>query len=238
MKKLINLLLLALPLLLVSCADHSVQAQLPVEVSPFNAIEASAGVDVILRQGSSEKIKVQGSEKEIEGLVVETRGTVLHIYYDKKSDAWSLLSSGSHRSAKVYVQAVELNSIKASSGSDIRGESVVRSGDFEIHASSGSDVTMEISADRLSLSASSGSDIRLSGEVREVFATSSSGSDINAEGLTARTAILKASSGSDIEMTVSDEVDAGASSGADIKVSGNPVKRNKDESSSGEVQIY
>jgi len=237
MKKLINISLFVLPFLGFSCSESPVHAQVPVEVSPFNAIEASSGVDVILRQGSTEKIKVQGSEKEIEGLVVETRGTVLHIYYDKKSDAWSLLSTGSQRSAKVYVQAVELNSIKASSGADVRGETVVRGSDFEIHASSGSDVTMEISVDRLSLSASSGSDIRLSGEVKDVFATSSSGSDINAVGLTALKAILKASSGSDLEMTVTDEVEAGASSGADIRVSGNPAKRQESASSSGDVLI-
>lgn len=237
MNKLIKISLFILPFLGFGCSEAPVHAQVPVEVSPFNAIEASSGVDVILRQGSTEKIKVQGSEKEIEGLVVETRGTVLHVYYDKKSDAWSLLSTGSQRSAKVFVQAVELNSIKASSGADVRGETVITGGDFAIESSSGSDVKVEVAVEKLVLKSSSGSDINISGSAAEVNATSSSGSDISASGLTARRATLKSSSGSDISMTVTDEVEASASSGSDIKVSGNPAKRTKDESSSGEVRI-
>lgn len=240
MKNLINISVLFLSLICFGCAEAPIQAQVPVEVAPFNAIEASAGVEVYLRQGSTEKIKVQGSEKDLEGLVIETRGTVLHISYDSNTmrvTSWGLGGRKGARSAKVYVQAVELNSIKASSGADIRGETIIKGSDLEIETSSGSDVKVEVAADRLVLKSSSGSDIKISGEAGEVNASSSSGSDISASGLTARRATLKASSGSDIKMTVTEEVDASASSGADIKVSGNPAKRQESASSSGDVLI-
>lgn len=221
----------------LSALPLTVNAQGETETDPFDAVHAYAGVTVYLRQGDTEKIRVTGRPKDLEGLVTETRGTVLHIYYEKLNEGIRFMDFGSERRAKVYVQAVELNAVKVSSGADVIGESVIRSKSLEVESSSGADVKLEVAAGKLVLSASSGADMVISGEADEAEATASSGSDISAGDLRVRSAYLRASSGSDIKMTVTREVDAAASSGGDITVKGNPKIRKESESSGGDVRV-
>ncbi len=210
------------------------QSSIPMQVSPFNAIKASAGVDVYLSMGTSESVRVEGSERDLKDLVVETKGETLHIYYKSRSD-WSIFQGSMRRSAKVYVQAVELQEVSASSGADIRSENTIRGEVLAVSASSGADIRLDIQVGDLSLESSSGSDIYLSGRALSVNAVASSGSDIKADKLSATVAMLTVSSGADIRMEVLQELKARASSGGDIKVSGNPGERDVEKSSGGSV---
>jgi len=63
----------------------------------------------------------------------------------------------------------------------------------------------------------------------------SSGSDVNAEKLDSEICSVKASSGSDVKVSVSKRIEAHASSGSDIKVIGNPAERDIEKSSGGSV---
>lgn len=87
--------------------------------------------------------------------------------------------------------------------------------------SGGSHQTRQISGFH-GVSVSSGSDIFLKGRANMVQANASSGSDINASELDSKKCTASVSSGSDIKVSVSDELDANASSGGDITYSGNP----------------
>ena len=72
-------------------------------------------------------------------------------------------------------------------------------------------------------------------ERRKRVEIASSGSEIDAGALAAQTGELQASSGSDISVSLRDEVRAEASSGADIDISGNPTRRDVDASSGGDI---
>jgi hypothetical protein len=106
---------------------------------------------------------------------------------------------------------------------------------LEVGVSSGSDVDLELYYKTVTIDSSSGSDARLNGMAKTLIAEASSGSDINAQGLKTSVCKLKASSGSDISVSVSDEIYARASSGADISYYGNPSVKDSDESSGGDV---
>lgn len=222
--------------LLAYVCSHDVMAQngLANETDPFNAIHVSAGANVIVNQGSEERIRVAGSEEDVKGLVIETKGSTLHVYYEPS--IWKMFSA-QPRHAKVYVTAVDLTSVVSESGADVAGKGTIKSDQLKLSASSGADLSMEVAAGDLNLSTSSGSDLKVSGTAVSVNASSSSGSDINAKELRASKATLSASSGSDIFITVTDEVNASASSGADIKVYGKPGKKTISESSGGDVSL-
>ncbi len=66
-------------------------------------------------------------------------------------------------------------------------------------------------------------------------AESSSGSNLHASKLVAEKGEASASSGSDIDINVSKDLKAHASSGANITVYGNPAVRDTDSSSGGSV---
>ena len=85
------------------------------------------------------------------------------------------------------------------------------------------------------LDSSSGSDLTVSGTAQWLKASASSGADLNGAKLVAEKGEVSASSGSNLDVTVTKEVKAHASSGSDVKVYGNPAIRDTNRSSGGDV---
>ncbi len=203
------------------------------KVSSFSEIKVSSGIDVYLKMGDTEAVKVVADDDIIDKLKTEVRDDALHIFM-KKND-WFNWGSG-NKSRKVYVTVKQLEKLEASSGSDVYCENTLKGDKLDVRASSGSDVKLDVIYKHFSIDTSSGSDANITGKVKFLTAEASSGSDIKAGDLSAVICNASASSGSDITVNVSDEINAKASSGADIRYYGNPKLRETDESSGGDVR--
>lgn len=199
----------------------------------FSEIKVSSGIDLYLKMGSSEEVKVIADDDIIDDLKTEVKDGSLHIYM-KKND-WFNWGSG-NKTRKVYVSVKQLESLHASSGSDVYCENTLKGEKLDVRASSGSDVKLDVIYKHFSIDASSGSDANVKGKVKFFDVEASSGSDVKASDLASVICNAKASSGSDISVNVSDEIYAKASSGGDIKYYGNPKLRDTDESSGGDVR--
>jgi hypothetical protein len=204
-------------------------------VKKFDAIEVSAGIDLFVSMGNRESVKVVADDEIIDNVKTEVRGGTLHVYMKESNWLRSIFNWGSPQSRKVYVTVNELKRLRASSGSDAQSENTLKGDRLEIEASSGSDVKLDVVYKEVTLNSSSGSDARLSGRTKFFTASASSGSDINARELQAQICKVSASSGSDASVSVTEELNANASSGADVVYFGNPAVKNIDESSGGDV---
>ena len=202
------------------------------KVSGFNAIKVSTGIDLYLTMGVEEEVKIVANDEIIDDIKTEVKDGTLHIYM--KQNNW--FNWGRNKMRKAYVTVKELEKLYASSGSDVKTENTIKGESLEVKASSGSDVELDVYYKNFSVDTSSGSDARLSGKTKTFKAEASSGSDIKAHNLEAQICKVRASSGSDITVNVTDELYARASSGADIRYSGNPQIRDIDESSGGDVR--
>lgn len=203
-------------------------------VNSFNAIDVSAGIDLYLKMGATEEVKVVADDDVIDEIVTEVKNGTLHIYM-KKGNLFNFFNFGSTSTRKVYVTVASLKRIHASSGSDVRSENTLQGDVLEISSSSGSDVVLDVVYKNVSLDSSSGSDIKMSGKAKTVRASASSGSDINARDLEAVIVHANASSGADVVVHATGEIYANASSGGDVGYYGNPAVKNIDESSGGDV---
>jgi len=204
-------------------------------VRNFDAVKVSSGIDLYISMGDNESVKVVADDDIIEDVKTEVRGGTLHVYM-KNNNSWvNIFNWGNSTSRKVYVTARELKSIEASSGSDVKSENTLKGDALKVHASSGSDVILEVVYKEVSLSSSSGSDARLSGKAKYFKASSSSGSDINARNLEAQVCRVSVSSGADATVTATDELKANASSGGDVRYYGSPSVVDINESSGGDV---
>ena len=201
-------------------------------VSGFNAIDVSTGIDLYITMGSTEEVKIVADDEIIDDIKTEVKNGTLHIYM--KRNNW--FNWRGNKTRKAYVTVKELVELDASSGSDVESENILEGENFKISASSGSDIELEVHYKNLSLDTSSGSDAELKGKVKNLKLSASSGSDIDASGLESVNCKASASSGSDISLTVTEDLEADASSGADITYHGNPKTRNIDESSGGDVR--
>lgn len=201
-------------------------------VSDFHGVSVSSGIDLYLTQKNVEEVVVEADADELDKIITKVEGGILKIYIKEKS--WFNLN-WSKESRKVYVSFKILDKLEASAGSDVNSQGVLKLDKLNLDASSGSDIKLELEANELSVESSSGSDISLKGKASFMQADASSGSDINANELQTKKCIASVSSGSDIRIYVTDELDANASSGGDITYSGNPKTKDINESSGGDV---
>lgn len=196
----------------------------------FDKIEVSRGLDLYLTQSSAPALTVEADENLHEIIVTEVVNGTLRIYTE---DNISVSSS-----QKVFVNVTTLSSIEATSGSDVFSTNTIESESLYIKGTSGSDVELSIDTKDITCKSTSGSDIRLSGKTDIFNGESTSGSDLNAKKLISNTAKVRASSGADISIHVSEKIDAKASSGGDIAYYGNPEIVNAKDGSSGNIRGY
>ena len=195
----------------------------------FTGIKVSTGIDLFIRQGSTNAITVEADENLHDLIITEVKEGILKIYTDK--NIWK------SKARKVYVTIENLTLLKASSGSNVKSESVINTNEIYIDASSGASIDIEVVAKSAVTEASSGSDVKIKGTTINHTARASSGSSINAYELKSTNANASASSGASINIYASKNMDAKASSGGVIDYTGNPTKISKEASSGGSISI-
>ncbi|MDG1112088.1 MAG: DUF2807 domain-containing protein [Polaribacter sp.] len=193
----------------------------------FTAIRTSTGLDVNITQENQNAVIVEADENLQNLIVTEVENGVLKIYSEK--NIWSA------KSKKVHVSIKTLNSLKASSGSDVRTVKKIQSEEISIGASSGASVRMTVVANSIATNTSSGATIRVSGSADNHAAKASSGSSIKAYDLISKNVIVNVSSGANIEIHASEKIEARASSGGDIDYKGTPKKVLRRSSSGGSI---
>ena len=203
-----------------------VTEQRPINES-FNAIEASAGIDVFITQSDTHSISVQADENIQELIITKIENGTLKIYIDK--------SLHHVASKKVVVNFTTINKIKASSGSEVFSINTINVPSLDISSSSGSEMNLTVETQLINSSSSSGSNLTLEGKTKEFIGNSSSGSQLNASKLSAEFCETKASSGSSLSVNCIEEFNANASSGAHIKNHESSIKTTVKSSSGGHV---
>jgi hypothetical protein len=193
----------------------------------FTGIKVSSGVDVYLKQGDEEIVKVEADENLHEYIITEVKDGILHVYTEA-----NIRDAAKER---VYVTMKDIKSVRTSSAGDVVGESPIKSESLELSASSAGDIKLEIYAKEVEVDISSSGDMSLSGEADKLEADLSSAGDLNAYDLRTREAEISVSSAGDAEINVSERITARASSAGDINYMGNPGYVDVHTSSAGGI---
>ncbi len=218
------------------------------KLSSFDKISVSAGIDVIYKTGPK-SVTVVADENLIELIRTEVEGNTLKVTRAKNTNIKH------YKKFEVEVSSPELFAIKTSSGSSFQTiekiksshmsvssssgsdiDAVIEAKKMKVKSSSGSDIKLTLLADMVEVDSSSGSDIDLNGSARSVKLSASSGSDIKAKNLTVDNCDASVSSAGEINISVTKNLNATASSGGDIKYFGKPETINKTVSSGGKVE--
>ncbi len=193
----------------------------------FTEVRGSAGLDVYLTQGDENKIVVEADENLQQYIETDVENGKLHVTTSE--------NIGRSKAKKVYVTFKELNTVEASSGADVTGNSVIKSENLSLKSSSGADLKVEIFSKNLTAKTSSGADLVVSGKASSLQADASSGSELNAKELLVISCNAEASSGAEVTVNVKDNLETKVSSGGDVNYYGNPVSVNSNKSHSGSV---
>ncbi len=225
MKVLILIGYLSLSMILAMAQQSEVRS-----VGTFKGVKSSEGIDVYLKKGDKESVKVE-STKDISDVITEISGSYLKIHIRDNHNSWG--SRG--KSVKVYVTYIDIDKISASSASNVFSDGTIKSGSMEIHASSAANIEVSLDVTELEVHVSSAGDVVLEGKAKSINTDVSSAGEIDAYNLQAETGEASASSGGSIKISVSQGLNAHASSGGSIRYRGNPTKTNTNSSSGGSV---
>jgi hypothetical protein len=219
-------------MLLMACSASVVLAQQTEtrNVGSFSGVKAAEGIDVYLKQGDKESVKVEvtGSSIKTSDVLTEVSGSYLKVH----------LKDGNHKNidVKVYVTYVNLDKLSASSAGSIFSEGKIKANTMEISASSAGTIEVTVEANQVEASSSSAGDIELKGKAKSISVDASSAGEIDAYDLESDSVDAEASSGGSVKVNVNKNLDAHASSGGSIRYRGNPDKSITESSSGGSVK--
>ncbi len=198
-------------------------------VDSFRGIKSSEAIDVYLKKGTKESVKVEVTGIRLSDVLTEVSGTNLRIHRRE----------GNYRNSntvKVYVTYVNLERISVSSASNVFSENPIKSSSMEINISSAASVEVSLDVDHLTVDASSAGDAVLAGKANTFEVEANSAGDIDAYALESLVVRASANSGGSAKVTVTKELDAQANSGGSIRYRGSPTKTNTDSNSGGSVK--
>jgi hypothetical protein len=193
----------------------------------FSGIIVSTGIDVFISQENTHSITVKADENLHDIIITEVQNGILKIYSDK--NIWRA------KAKKVYVTLENLALLKATSGSDVRSETIIKTNEISVTATSGADINIEVEVENLETNTTSGADLIISGTAINHASNATSGSAIDAYNLKSDNVIVKATSGADIRTYASKKIEARATSGGAIAFKGNPAVVNKKTTSGGSI---
>ncbi len=209
----------------------TVQAQESEErnVGTFTGIKVSEGIDVYVKKGNREGVRVETSGTQLSNVITEVSGSYLKIH----------LRSGNIRgkvNVRVYVTYTKLDKLYASSAGNIFGDGVLRTDGLVLQCSSAGNIEIEVDARSIEASASSAGQIELRGQTKAFEGDVSSAGQIDAYELDSNEADVRASSAGQIKLSVDSRLRADASSGGSIRFRGNPSRSMTNSSSGGSVK--
>jgi hypothetical protein len=219
---------LALIAVVLSCSISFAQKTETRKVGAFSGVKAAEGIDVFLKKGDQEQVKVEVTGTDPSNIITEISGSYLKIHR----------KDGRYRNveAKVYVTYVHVDKLSVSSAGSIYSDGTIEAKEMEISASSAGSIEVTIDAGSADVSSSSAGDIELKGKIRKLTLEASSAGKIDAYDLAAEAVEAEASSGASIKVSVAENLAAEASSGGSIRYRGNPDKSITNSSSGGSVR--
>jgi hypothetical protein len=197
-------------------------------VSSFKGVRAAEGIDVYLKKGDKEAVRVEVTGVDLRDVITEVSGDYLKIH----------MEDGNYRNktVKVYVTYVEVDKLSASSAANIFSESIIKTRSLSVSASSAGTVDVQIDVDNFEASASSAGDVQVKGKAKSIDVSASSAGEVDAYELEAENVSAGVSSGGSAKVHAVKSIEARASSGGSVRYRGNPDRSNTNSSSGGSVK--
>jgi hypothetical protein len=197
-------------------------------LSSFNELSVSEAIKVELVKGSSEKAEVEVSGTDAKNVLTEVTGDRLKVH----------MANGNWRNVNAFVRITyrNLEEISVSSAASVTTESAITSDQMDMDVSSAGKADLVFDVGHMEVDVSSAGNLNAEGKADDIEVGISSAGSMDAYDLECKSADLTASSAGSIKITVTEQIEARASSGGSIRYKGNPDKERVSSSSGGSVK--
>lgn len=232
MKNLTTLALLWLLALVPALAQTAPEAR---SVASFHALGVSAGVELHLTTGTTQRVEASADTPEHAARIkTVVRNGILEVSFEHK--VGEVFGKNSFvRTLRVNVTAPPLDGLSASSGSRLVVDGPYTTNTLKLDVSSGATVKGSFTVSAMNAELSSGSVATITGSIKRLEVSTSSGAEFKGSDLQAQDCAAEASSGGNIAVAVAESLTANASSGGDVRYTGAP-RVTKHTSSGGSVR--
>jgi len=213
------LLLAAVVVALPASADDRISESRPV--GAFRSVRLVGSADLLLKQGDTSSLVVEGDKTALPALKVEMRGDELVLTYEQRSYAWF---SADKKSPRFVLTTKTLDRISSSGSGDIAADSFTVAGDLEIAVAGSSDVKIGALAARKLLVRISGSgDVTLAGGVLEQNVRIAGSGDYHCGALQSANATMTIAGAGDATLWARDNLSVKIAGSGDVKYYGRPT---------------
>ncbi|WP_423145950.1 head GIN domain-containing protein [Rubrolithibacter danxiaensis] len=210
----------------INGSGHQVSQNRTVE--PFTSIETGGSVKLILKQDSSQQLKIVADDNIQEHIRTTVSGDRLSIDMDG-----NFCNSGS---ITVYATAKNFTGVEASGSVELINEDTLNVQDFHLGLSGASKVNLNINAANFKTDASGSAEIHLKGQARSHEVSLSGSGEVDAFDFVVGNYKIQTSGSSRCRINVLNQLDVETSGASEIEYRGNPKTVNNSQSGSSSIK--
>ncbi len=198
-----------------------------ITLEAFHGLNLGISGDVVITQGSPQKIVLEGQPNILDNIRREVKNGVWKIYFDK--------DVRQSKSVTIYVTVPKLDEVGLSGNGSIRTTNKVTGIDeMDIHVAGSGNIDLDYTANSTDLNLSGSGKINLSGESRVLSIAISGSGDVIADDLKTDDTSIRISGSGDAMVNANKNLEASISGSGDVRYYGN-ASVNTRVSGSGEV---
>ncbi|WP_139361831.1 head GIN domain-containing protein [Hymenobacter sp. CRA2] len=221
---------LALPLVLLATLPAFRPAGMPTkavaadgrevrQVAAFSKLTLATSAEVILVQGSTQKVEVSGSAEDLKELTTTVENGRLTVGTVQKNwNNWR----GFKGSVKVYVTMPSIEALAVSGSGQLHADQMLRGGSVQVAVSGSGQLRAPLTAESIEANVSGSGSLKLSGSTTSLNAGISGSGRIEAGELAAKTCEARLSGSGNCRVNVAQTLDARISGSGNVYYAGSP----------------
>lgn len=209
---------------------NGIAGDIKTEAGSFSGVNLAGSMDVVLRQGPAEAVKVTGDANLLQYVRIRTEGNILRVTME------SGISYRTTLPLRVYITNPEFNNISVSGSGELRAEGPVKSQSrISMNLSGSGNLNLDVDAPDVDCKVVGSGNASLRGLTKNFNADVTGSGTLNAGDLRAENTKVEVSGSGDASVFASVELFARVSGSGDVKYSGSPAKVDQKTSGSGSI---
>lgn len=185
-------------------------------VSSFDELNLAISAKVYLKQGSTQKVEIEASDRLLEKIETEVKGDALNIKWNEKNVRHT-------EKIKVYITMKNVNALRIAGSGDIIADGKISTDNLELKISGSGNINLsDVNANKISSKISGSADISLKGNniVNELSVAISGSGDVNTADLPANNVSVAISGSGDCKVHANETLKARVAGSGDVYYKG------------------
>lgn len=196
-------------------------------VDVFNAIELNTSAEVLLTQGPSQQVRVEGQRNILDVLTTEVRRGRLQIDTDK--------SLGEHNLIRIYITVPNVEALTINGSGAINGQNMMSVEDLRLEVSGSGEMDIHARASNIQSIIEGSGDIKLRGSSNGLIVNIGGSGDVQAFDLATERAEVVINGSGDGEVNARTTLKAVVNGSGDVRYRGEPADRQFSMQGSGTI---